>query len=140
MTDQPHIPYTVAELGAKFGEHQAQAFGELIMLEKTVASLHAQIEVMKQNEGALIDHIQEIEVKLAVLESTHVDKSLDMSEELSMLAEEGTAILSESTADNEESSSIVNLCCSSGSGKPSCTSLAGNTDFAAHPGDSNCAG
>lgn len=58
-------PFSIGELGAKFGVPLSQAFGEIITLEKLLGSQNKAIEEMVETEKSLSNRIQELEVKIA---------------------------------------------------------------------------
>jgi predicted nucleic acid-binding Zn-ribbon protein len=79
MTNTQQQPqFTIAELGAKFGAQQAQMLSDLILAEKLIESLRAQIQDMTRNETKLTDHIQDLESDFALLKS----EKFELEEEL----------------------------------------------------------
>jgi cell division protein FtsB len=60
-------------LGAKFGEHLGEKFGEIIVLEKTIKTQQIQIQAMNQNETRLNEHIQGLEDELTLLKSENFE-------------------------------------------------------------------
>jgi hypothetical protein len=79
MTNTQQQPqFTIAELGAKFGAQQAQILSDLILAEKIIESLRAQIQDMTRNETKLTDHIQDLESDFALLKS----EKFELEEEL----------------------------------------------------------
>jgi predicted nucleic acid-binding Zn-ribbon protein len=87
MTDQQSkIPqFTIAEVGAKFGEQQAQAYAQIITLEKQLADHVLTIQSMTKNEARLQDHIEALEVKISEFtqqEYDFVDRIQELEAEL----------------------------------------------------------
>jgi septal ring factor EnvC (AmiA/AmiB activator) len=81
MTDQQQqFQPTIAELGAKFGAQQAQAFSEMIALEKMIESQAEHIQDMTKNEMRLAEHIQDLERDLALLKSENSELEADAIE------------------------------------------------------------
>lgn len=64
MTDQQKTPFTIAELGAKFGPQLAQAYAEIITLEKQLQAHVLTIQQFTENEKMLLDKIDWLENKL----------------------------------------------------------------------------
>ncbi len=70
MTQQSQQPdnapqFSIAELGAKFGEQLAQAYAQIITLEKQLTAQALAIQSMTKNEVRLQGHIQELEAKVS---------------------------------------------------------------------------
>lgn len=61
MADQQPLQPSIAELGAKFGELLAQAYAQIITLEKQLTAHALTIQQLVKNEAALVDHIQKLE-------------------------------------------------------------------------------
>jgi len=83
MTNIPNQPqFTIAELGAKFGAQQAQAFADIITLEK-------QIDNLTQANDALHERVQVLEAELAELRPP----PSPLSDEMQAIVEEGRAVI-----------------------------------------------
>ena len=79
--------FSIAELGAKFGAQLSQSYAEIITLEKRLAAQALTIQAMTANEAALVDHIQNLEIEVKILEA---DKKAD---ERARMAADGRAII-----------------------------------------------
>lgn len=95
MTADQQPPFTIEELGAKFGVQLSQAYAELITLEKVIVSQRAKIEAMIQNEMEMTARIHEIEIELVELRAAtkEVVNPHALSEAAAEIAAEGKAII-----------------------------------------------
>lgn len=79
MTNQ-QPPFTIAELGAKFGPLLAQAYAEIITLEKQIAAQNVNIQLMTQDEAALVDRIQDLEAEAVTLKAENMEREAQMDQ------------------------------------------------------------
>lgn len=114
MMNQPQQPqFTIAELGARFGPPLAQAFSEIIVLEKAVQSFQSQIQAMTENVSALVDHIQDLEGELDALKSENMEREAQMKEQSGLSPEmveivaEAKSIINETYNDAEASAGLA---------------------------------
>lgn len=93
MTETEPPQFSIAELGAKFGEHLGQMYGQIITLEKQLNRNLLSIQAMTKNEARLIDHLEDLQDELALLKESN-----PLSPELSLIADEAKAIIDEKAA------------------------------------------
>lgn len=91
MTDQPQqAPFTIAELGARFGAQLGQVYADIIILEKQLSAQALNIQELTANESRLVDHIQAIEAQLSELKAAKVaEETVQIEDEAKPIIQQG---------------------------------------------------
>ena len=113
--NQPQPPqFSIAELGARFGAQQAQAYAEIITLEKQIAAQALTIQAMTKNEASLVDRIQDLEAEAVTLKAENMEREAQMeqtglSPELVEIAAGASALIEEAYEEAEAAAALGSI-------------------------------